>query len=172
MFSNCAKIRVATEKLEPGNFKTQIPFEIWDGRIIILTDWGGYKEKHSLIFDTHAPSSADTLVLKASRSISKINGIFYKITTADGVKLRGNVYLCDSIRLGKVKFNNAVIYGISQPIINGWDRSGVTEVFGDNLISRGIWKINFENNLLTFVSHIDSIEGWQNANKDPCPAYA
>jgi hypothetical protein len=167
MLCNCAKIRVATEKLEPEHFKTQIPFEIWDRRIIILTDWGRYKEKHTLIFDTHAPSSADTLVLKASRSISKINGIFYKITTADGINLKGNVYICDSIGLGKVKFNNAVIYDISQPTLNGWNRSGVTEVFGDNLISRGIWKIDFEHNLLTFGSDIDSIDGWQNAIKIP-----
>ena len=76
--------------------------------------------------------------------------------------MRGNVYLCDSIRLGKVKFDNAVIYDISQPILNGWNRSGVTEAFGDNLISSGIWKIDFENNLLTFGSDIDSIKGCQN----------
>ena len=59
------------------------------------------------------------------------------------------------------------MYDIPPPLINIWQEGIVTGVFGDNLISKGIWKIDFEKNILTFASNIDSMEGLQEAIRIP-----
>ena len=56
-------------------FKTQSPFKIWEGRIIAFTGWGRYKVNEALIFDNHAPSSADIRVLTTNSSITKIDNL-------------------------------------------------------------------------------------------------
>jgi hypothetical protein len=164
LLSTCDKEK--SESIKSAEFKTEILFEIQDGKILIPTYWGKDKMRKLLVFDTHAPTWADSSVLNNNFSVSRIKNLFYKTTTIDGVKLTGDVYRCDSIRLGSISFDNVIIYNISSAN-HDVNRTRINSAFGDNLISLGIWKIDFENNLITFASSLDSITGLQNTTRLP-----
>ncbi len=166
LLSTCVVHKSGNETTEPKQFKTEIPFEIRNGKLFIPTYWDKDKTKQFVAFDTHAPTWADSSILNNNYSMSRKKNLFFKTRTIDGRKLTGSVYVCDSIRLGSVKFNDVTIYDISSSS-NHDSRTGINAVFGDNLISMGIWKIDFENRLLIFTSSLDSINGLQNAVKLP-----
>jgi len=161
----CVMGKEMRETIEPKEFKTAMAFEIRDGKLFIPTYWGKEKVKQLLAFDTHAPTWADSSILNNNNSVSRINNLLFRTTTIDGTKLTGSIYRCDSIRLGSVRFDKVIIYNIPSDS-NGLNTRGLKAVFGDNLISMGIWKIDFNNSLITFASSLDSID-LQNSTKLP-----
>jgi hypothetical protein len=161
----CVIDKQKRETIEPKEFKTAMAFEIRDGKLFIPTYWGKKKAKQLLAFDTHAPTWADSSILNHNNSVSRVNNLLFRTTTIDGAKLTGSVYKCDSIRLGSVRFDKVIIYNIPSDS-DGLNTRGVNAVFGDNLISMGVWKIDFENSLITFASSLDSID-LQNTTKLP-----
>jgi len=160
-------VHKGNETIQPKQFRTEIPFEIQNGKLFILTYWGKNKTKQFLAFDTHAPTWADSAILNNNHSTSRMKDLFFKTRTIDGTKLTGSVYVCDSISLGTVRFDKAIIYKISSLADYGLYSRGPEAVFGDNLISMGIWKIDFENNVLLFASSLDSINSLYDATKLP-----
>ncbi len=155
---SCEKaISPEADKVDSINFKTEVPFEIRQGKIIVQTDWGVYKVKKYLIFDTHAPSSADKFTLTTNKSVNKLNTPSYKLKTVDGTEMIGDIYECDSVKFGTVKFSRATFYDMPQIAIQEWNKAATSGVFGDNLISKGVWKIDFRRHALTFASTLDSI---------------
>jgi hypothetical protein len=135
--------------VKPSNFKLIIPFQLHNQSIIIDTYWGADKIKNELLWDNNSPTWVNEKVIRNNKSISKSKNFFYSTTTADGTSIRGRVYSCDSISLGQVTFVNVPFYKISDQL---------TGVFGDNLISKGVWEINFRESKMIFASSPDSLE--------------
>jgi hypothetical protein len=79
---------------------------------------------------------------------------FYSTTTADGTPLHGNIYACDSISLGQVTFVNVPFYKIADQMEGA---------FGENLISKGVWEINFKKKEMIFASSTDSLQDLEQA---------
>jgi len=144
--------------VRPESFKMTIPFEINTTGIIIDTYWGADKIRHELLWDNHSPTWANGKVIRGNKSISKSKKTFYSTTTADGSIIRGNVYRCDSISLGPVTFSNVPFYNISDQMEG---------VFGENLITKGAWEINFKEQTMTFASSIDSLKDLDQAEIFP-----
>jgi hypothetical protein len=134
--------------VKPASFKMLIPFETNNRGIIIDTYWGANKIKNELLWDNNSPTWANEKVTIDNKSISRSKNFFYSTSTADGRPIQGNIYSCDSISLGQVTFVNVPFYKISDQMKG---------VFGDNLISKGVWEIDFRERKMIFASSIDSL---------------
>lgn len=162
--SSCTLTKVATlvtkEKVEPIAFKTSIPIRI--GKFIELsTYWGENKYKKILIFDTGASyTTADSSITTDKNIATLIGKAPFAARTPDGKKTYVEFYSTETISIGDVSFNPVVFISSSlSNFSNAFNKSAETPVglFGINLLSKGIWKINFKDSTLTFTSSIDSI---------------
>lgn len=81
----------------------------------------------------------------------------YRTTTAEGASINGDVYMCNKISLGNVAFFNIPFYNIAQQKTRQWNDK-IVGVFGEELINKGIWEIDFKNESITFTSSIDSLK--------------
>jgi hypothetical protein len=163
IFPGCRQPVINNVTAFPGNFKVQLPFHNDSKGIIIATYWGSAKKGYNLYLDNHSPTWTNDNVIRNNVSISKSKDFLYRTTTADGTVIEGDVYICDSINLGSVRFANVPFYNISNKTNEGKTDGAI----GENIMSRGIWKIDFKNNLLTIASSIDSIEELQKARLLP-----
>jgi hypothetical protein len=161
IFTGCNQNAEINITVTPKHFKIEIPYETDRAGIILNTFWGADRIRHKLYLDNNSPTWANDRVIQNNRSVSKSKNISYRSTVADGSFIKGDVYICDSLSLGQVTFNHFAFYKIS-----GKSYAGKTElgegVIGDNLLSIGIWKIDFRNKKITFASSLDSIGELQN----------
>jgi hypothetical protein len=155
----CAPEKTTSIYVTPKNFHIQLPFEIGREGIFIDTYWGKEKIKHRLLWDNHSPTWAGDKTIRNNISVFKSTDLTYRTTTADGSSIEGDVYICDSIAIGPVTFGNVALYEIKNKRIDG--------VLGDNIISKGVWKFDFDKSEITFASGIDSITDIQYATKLP-----
>jgi hypothetical protein len=167
IFSGCNQNTEINITVTPKHFKIEIPYETDRAGIILNTFWGADRISHKLYLDNNSPTWANDRVIQNNKSVSKSKNTSYRSTVADGSFIKGDVYICDSISLGQVTFNHFGFYKIS-----GKSYAGKTElgegVIGDNLLSKGIWKIDFKNKKITCASSMDSIGELQNAQLLPC----
>jgi hypothetical protein len=143
--------------VRPNDFKIQIPIRLNEKGIIIPTYWGNDSVEHLLYWDNHSPSWADFNIIKGNSSIKKSKEYVYRTTTADGTPIKGEVYLCDKISLGNVSFFDSPFYNIVHQVDARRDDK-IYGVFGEELIDKGIWKIDFKNEIITLTSNIDSLK--------------
>lgn len=166
IFSGCTRNTVTKITIVPKHFKIQLPYETDRVGIILNTFWGRNKIRHKLYLDNNSPTWTNDQVIQNNQSVSKSKNISYRTTVADGSFINGDVYICDSISLGQVTFNHFAFYKIA-----GKPQAGIYEqgegVMGDNLLSLGIWKIDFKNKIITFASSLDSIGEIQDAQLLP-----
>jgi hypothetical protein len=134
----------------PESFKILIPFEISRNGVVISTYWGKDKIENKLLWDNLSPTWVNDKVVSNLKSISKSKKIHYYGTTTDGADIRGPVYNCDSISVGRVTFVGVPFYKIS---------GEMKGVFGDNMISKGVWEINLRKREMIFTSTVDSLKG-------------
>lgn len=144
--------------VKPATFKIAIPFKINNRGIIIDTYWGASKTRNELLWDNNSPTWANEKVIADNKSISVSKKFFYSTTTADGTPIHGRIYNSDSISLGTITFTNVPFYEINDEL-NG--------ALGDNMISKGVWEINFRNKEITFASTVDSLKGIDSAELFP-----
>lgn len=154
---SCSKNLQSNVIVRPKNFKIQIPIRLNEQGIIITTYWGKDSIEHLLYWDNHSPSWADFNIIKDTSSLKKSQEYNYCTTTADGTHIQGDVYLCDKISLGNVSFSNIPFYNIVHQVNKRRDDK-IYGVFGEELIDKGIWKIDFKNESITFTSNIDSLK--------------
>jgi len=138
----------------PKHFNVQVPFRRDNKGIIISTYWGLANKEYQLYLDNHSPTWANDDIISNNPSASKSNDFLFSTTTADGKSIEGDVYLCDSISIGNLRFKNVLFYNISNKQIAGKSDG----VIGENIMSEGIWKIDFRDNILTIASSVDSIK--------------
>ncbi|MDE3214520.1 MAG: hypothetical protein KGM98_14925 [Bacteroidota bacterium] len=144
--------------VQPKHFKIIMPLEMSNRGIMIPTYWGANKVKVDLLWDNNSPTWANKKVIQIGKSIKNSKGYFYSTSTADGTPIHGNIYTCDSICIKGVTFLNIPFYCIHDPNLGA---------FGDNLISKGIWEINFKEKKIIFASDIDSLPDIKNAEVLP-----
>ncbi|HEY8967718.1 MAG TPA: hypothetical protein VIM64_01460, partial [Puia sp.] len=148
--SGCAQHPKAGTTVLPASFRLTMPLHITPQGIIVTTYWGKSGVHKELLWDNDSPTWINDIALLDAGSVKKNLPAFYSTTTADGIHIKGEVYTCDTVGLGRVTFANVPFYKIAGPMQGA---------FGENLISKGVWDIDFENNTLTFASSIDSIGG-------------
>jgi hypothetical protein len=168
VFSSCGTIRIflaiGKEKVSPTAFKVQIPFiHPKNDRMFIPVFFGKENVTRTLLFDSHAPFCLFESALKNNAAISKIGKYYKNRNTPDGKSVPNIFYRTNNVKLGNVRFDKVVMNLIP-------DRTDSTffqyeGIFGTNAMVKGIWKIDFEHNLLTFASSIDSIENVSEAQK-------
>jgi hypothetical protein len=141
--------------ISPQNFKVQTHFRLSGRGIIIDTYWGSEKKHHVLRLDNHSPSWIKSSQIKYDKSFIKSGNLSFKTSTADGTRIQGDVGICDSLT-----FENIILREIPFYIMpnNPKDNKSYDGVFGGDLMSKGIWKIDFKNDKLTFASNIDSFK--------------
>jgi len=143
-----------------------MPIRLNERGIIIPTYWGNDSVEHLLYWDNHSPSWADFNIIKDNSSIKKSKEYNYRTTTADGTPIKGDVYFCDKISLGNVSFFDSPFYNIVHQVDPRRDDK-IYGVFGEELIDKGIWKIDFKNETMTFTSSLDSLKELSEANVLP-----
>jgi hypothetical protein len=140
-------------KIHPDAFKITFPFLIGTPGILINTEWGENKKHHVLFLDNFSPSWIKGSIVQSDRHLLINTEYNFNTSTASGGEIKGKVGLCNFLSFGSVIFEKAPFY-IMETDTNDQTYDGV---FGSELMSRGIWKIDFKNNLLTFTSSIDSL---------------
>jgi hypothetical protein len=144
----CAQNTGSPVRVKPHIFITKIPLKINDRGIMINTWWGTNKTPVELLWDNNSPTWVNEKVISNVKDITKSKKFLYSTTTADGSYIRGNIYTCDSIGIGGITFTNVSFYKIPDPL------SGA---IGNNIISNGVWEINFKNKEILFASCVDSL---------------
>ena len=147
--SGCALPAATEVSVHPEDFKIEVAYQRDLQGIFVDLYWGSQRIKHTLLWDNHSPTWANGTVIDKNASIAKLDSYSYKTTTADGASIKGDVYLCDRIFFGGIELQDVQFYNISDEIDG---------VLGDNIISKGVWKIDFSKETLTFASSSDSIE--------------
>ncbi|MCW3106255.1 MAG: hypothetical protein JWQ09_761 [Segetibacter sp.] len=148
----------------PKDFKVQIPFILSGRGIIINTYWGAEKTHHVLCLDNYSPSWIKGRLIKYDKSFGVSKGNTFSTSTADGTQIQGDVGICDSLTFENVTFIKAPFYVMPHNTEDNKDDDGV---FGSELMSKGIWKIDFKRNELTFTSDIDSLQGLRQTETFP-----
>lgn len=141
--------------VSPKNFKVQIPFMLDARGIIINTYWGSGKKHYVLCLDNYSPSWVKRSVIAYDKSFSKSTGPGFKTATADGSPITGDVGICDSLSFENITFKKVPFYVMPNEFKDSKNDDGV---FGGDLMSTGIWKIDFKKEELTFASSIDSLK--------------
>jgi len=135
-----------------------MPLRVTPQGIIVTTYWGRSGLHRELLWDNDSPTWINDISLLDAGSVAKNSTAFYSTTTADGTRIKGEVYTCDTVGLGRVVFANVPFYKIAGPMQGA---------FGEDLISKGVWEINFSKNTLTFASGIDSLGDVEGASLLP-----
>jgi hypothetical protein len=156
--SSCNRYIGENVAVKPKTFKVLIPLAEDGNGFIVNTAWGDTKAAHLLNWDNHSPTWGNDSIILNNPSVTKSNKYGYRTLTADGTSIQGDVYKCNEITFGKVSFENVLFYDIAGQAKG--DKTAKTDgVFGENLISNGIWEFDFKNLELIFVSSMDSLKG-------------
>lgn len=168
-FFSCASLKILNhfgkETAEPTHFKTKVPFILDNGCIYVNTIVANNGTVRVLQLDNHAPTSLLSKPIDNTPSMTRLGTFFLDRPVADGGKIKNIIYLADSLRLGGVLFKKVMVnkipdYFKDDPVIKYHDG-----LLGTNIFLKGVWKIDFENKILTVASSIDSIEDLKYARK-------
>jgi hypothetical protein len=102
----CGQNNRAITTVTPKHFKVELPYQVDNTGIILDSYWGADKIRHKLYFDNNAPVWANSNLIRDNKSLRRSKKLLYKTSLADGTRIRGDVYTCDSISLGQVTFRN------------------------------------------------------------------
>jgi hypothetical protein len=169
-FSSCGSAKIISamgnETTSIPSFKVDIPFVHPKGdRLFIPVFFNKENVQRTLLFDSHAPTCINASIIKNNNAFAKIGKFIFPKPTPDGKTIPNIVYKTEGIRLGNVQFNKVVVNETADQTVKvSYPYDGI---FGKNLMQKGIWKIDFEHNLLIMTSSIDSIDGIKDAQKLP-----
>ena len=174
ILSSCTLTKIASvvsnEKVDPISFKTSIPIQIGK-QIYMTTHWGSNKKKEILIFDTGTSFTTSDSSTASDKELSKLIGKApFGARTPDGKKIDQVFYSTERLSIGIVTFKQVAFMETS--LANFSDAfSELNEkpvgLFGADLLSKGVWKINFRDSILTFASSIDSLGSLNGATEIP-----
>lgn len=150
--------------ISPRHFKVEVPFMLDKRGIIVNTWWGEQRVHHVLCLDNLSPSWIDTSVSNHDRSLIKSSNREFKTHTADGTKVSGDVEYCDSLFFEGVKFTEVPFYVMPNDFGHLNSDDGV---LGGDLMSKGIWGIDFRRRILIFTSDLDSLPQIRNTENLP-----
>ena len=159
IFLGCGCQKKTAIHVFPRAFNIQVPMTFNDRGIVIKTYWGAEKKCHLLRLDNFSPSWIQSSAAGYSSSFKK-SGQRFKTSTADGTSIKGAVGICDSLVFESLLFTEVPFY-VMATVPN--DKRNDDGVFGADLMSAGVWKLDFLHGLLTFASSLDSIDGLDRA---------
>lgn len=145
--------------VSPLHYNIHLPLQTNSRGLVIPVYWGTEKNPIHLNVDNHSPTWANNNLINGNPAIVKSKYILYSTTTADGRKINGDVYLCDSIRIGNLSFKNLQLYNIS----NEANADKPDGVIGEDIMRKAIWKIDFKNQQIGIASSPESVQGWAEA---------
>jgi hypothetical protein len=151
--TGCSDPNTPSIDVSPKHFKIQTPFILNSRGIIINTYWGSEKKHHVLCLDTHSPSWIKSSVVNYDHSFTKSRKLGFKTSAADGSPIQGDVGICDSFSFENIVFKKVPFYVMPENVKDDKEDDGV---FGIDALSKGVWKIDFVKEELTFASGIDS----------------
>ena len=140
----------------PAHFKVRMPFLIDREGIALTTYWGDNNNPVSIHWDNHSPTWANNALLMNNKAIRLSSDFLFRTTTADGKRVQGEVFDCDSLLFGDVRFHNVQVYHLEKKARSD-SRQRFNGVMGSNLIEKGVWKIDFLHKQITFSSSVDSL---------------
>jgi hypothetical protein len=150
--------------MSPIHFKVQVPFILDSRGIIINTYWGSENVHHVLCLDNYSPSWLKSSVTMHDSISNKSRNLKFNTYTADGTSIMGEVGVCNRLAFENITFKQVPFYIMPSEFTDNKNDDGV---FGGDLMSTGIWKIDFKRKELTFTSSIDSLKGIKNAEVFP-----
>lgn len=154
---SCSKNIGKNITVSPKAFKIQIPLIENKNGFVINTAWGTNKTTHLLNWDNHSPTWGDNTIIQNNPSVTKSKEYQYRTSTADGTSIHGDVYVCNEITFGNINFKNVPFYNIPKQI-NKKSANNTDGVFGEDLIAKGVWKFDFEKQIIIFASSMDSLD--------------
>ncbi len=163
---SCTKNLQPIVVIQPNHFKIEMPARFNEYGILINTYWGKDSIERLLYWDNHSPCWADFNIIKDSVTLRESQTYNYRTTTAEGTSIQGDVYMCSKISLGNVVFYDIPFYNIAQQKTRQWNDK-IAGVFGEELIDKGIWEIDFKNESITFTSGMDSLKDLTRASLLP-----
>lgn len=130
-------------------FKAEFIYDRYGSAVMLPVSFGDEEKKYSFQFDNHSPSWINGYIINET-NLKKVKNTSYSTSAADGNRIEGDVYECDMISIGGIKMENLLFYKIDDTLgrPNG--------VIGENIISKGAWMIDFDNNKVMFSSSVDS----------------
>jgi len=174
VLSSCNLSKITTqithEKVEPIAFKTSVPIQIGK-QIQIATYWGVKRNKKILIFDTGASFTTADSSTTSDKELSKLIGKApFGAKTPDGKKIDKVFYSTEILSIGDVSFKQVAFMETSLSNFGDAFNDNIEKpvgLFGGDLLSKGVWKINFKDSILTFASSVDSIGNLNEAIEIP-----
>jgi hypothetical protein len=167
IFTACQTSKVLNamgkETVSPTAFKMDIPFTFIENQLFIPVYFEKEKMKRVLKFDNHAPFSLRYGAIENNPAITKVGKLFIPKPTPDGKTIPNLYYTTDSVNFGNVQFNKVVLIGTSEQAPDAPNK--YDGLFGKNLMEKGVWKIDFEQKILTFASTLEAIENVKDAQK-------
>ena len=174
ILSSCTLSKIATivsnEKVDSISFKTSIPIQIGK-QIYIDTYWGLNKKKKILIFDTGTSFTTADSSTTSDKELSKLIGKApFGAKTPDGKKIDKVFYSTEILSIGDVSFKQMAfmetfLSNFSDAFSDNIEKP--VGLLGGDLLSKGVWKINFKDSTLTFASSVDSIGNLNEATEIP-----
>jgi predicted aspartyl protease len=174
ILSSCTLSKIATivskEKVDPISFKTSIPIQIGK-QIYITTYWGKNRKKKILILDTGTSFTTADSSTTSDKELSKLIGKApFGAKTPEGKKIDKVFYSTEILSFGDVSFKQVAFMETSLSNFSDAFYDNIEKpvgLFGGDLLSKGVWKINFKDSILTFASSADSIENLNETTEIP-----
>lgn len=128
-------------KAPKGTFRTEIPFELHNGLIVIKAKLNGSEKEYEFILDSGAPAS---VIFKEAMEESKAASVMsYKVSDSQGNSMQSDYVLLDVI-LGNSEFKDVFATYTAEPgvLLPCIAHDGL---IGANLMQTANWQIDFEN---------------------------
>lgn len=167
-FSACSIMKYAGRiTISKEQFKTEIPFTIEKNMAIVVPlKFGSDKQQYRFHLDTHAPEAdyGSNSMLDGSKHISYLGTSSVRIQTTAGEKIDRTYYKADSIYIGNVLATDVSLVRNPESKKTATDTTypHFDGILGVSIMRPGIWKIDFEHNILTFTSSMDSLTNTAN----------
>lgn len=140
------------ELIEPAGFKTVFPFSFTEGsQITVTTYWGKEHKPIKLIFDNAAPTSVDAVTKSNLADVQETGESDKDRLMPTGQKITTHFLVAPNVRFGDINVRNVAF--LTTPYV----RKTASGLLGRNILKKGVWKIDFENKMITFANSTDSI---------------
>lgn len=150
------------EVIEPAKFRTNIPFEFTEGgSIIVTTAWGKAHQPIKLKFDNAAPTTVDSITKATLSDVQETGEKDKDRLMPTGQKITSRFLLTDNVQLGDINVKKVAFLQVP------FAQRPAQGLLGRNILKKGIWKIDFENKMITFTNSLDSIGGLDKAKELP-----
>ena len=150
------RLKTVTQgKVEFKNYYEEIPFEYYNGEIIIEVEISA--KKYHFVFDTGADLTQidDDLLNQITHKSNKVSNT---ITDANNTKKKSEYIAIESIKIGNINFSNT---GAFVADLSHFDEMfGCLEfdgIIGSNFMRKSNWQIDYDQKVIRFTDEISKL---------------